>query len=139
MALTYDNLIDLESNTRFRKIIAFKFTEAFQSLNKDVPVHKEGQSDQDFNQKVRNYNNIMTVKPELERQIDNNGVLKMPAIKHFLAAISIYDIAPYQGDNVNTLIDRVLDYEENGINIVYHECTKLLKAYSFKPKEISNP
>ncbi|TNE75017.1 hypothetical protein EP331_00175 [bacterium] len=139
MALTYDNLIELEGNTKFRKIIAFKFTDAFQTLHKNIPVKDENETVDSYNQRVRNYLSIVSVKTELERQIDNSGILKMPAIKHFLAAISTYDIPPYQGDNVDTLIDRVLSYSENDINIVEFECTKLLKAYSFKPQEISNP
>lgn len=136
MALSYDNLITLQASAKFRQIAAFKFTEAFQRLHRNIPFRENYESDDAYNTSVDNYLNIISVKGELERQIDQSGVLKMPALSHLLTALHSYDIDDYHGKKTDELIDRVDEYEEEGINILDKECTKLLKAYSYRPKKI---
>lgn len=134
MALTYDNIIALEGSAKLRKIISLEFVKAFQMLHRNVPIQKEGESVQDFNLRVDNYLNVISVKPEMERQIEPDGKLNIKGTAHLLIAISGYDIA--QSDDIDELINNVLSHKVDNKNTLQLECTTLLKAYSFKPSKI---
>ena len=135
MALSNDNLITLEGNAAFRKIAAFEFTKAFQDIHRNIPV-KGQTSDSEYNQRVDNYLKQLSVESKLEKSIESDGKLNIWATKNLLSALVTYDIQPYIGENPQVLIDRVLDFEENGYKAIQIECTKILKGYSYRPQKV---
>ena len=153
MALSNDNLITLEGNAAFRKIAAFEFTKAFQEIHRNVPVRNqtdhENESDLEWNQRVDNYMKQLSVEPKLENSIESDGKLNMWATKNLLSALVTYNIqveeviqqenetdSDFSQTEVQSLIDDVLGFEENGIKAIQIECTKILKGYSYRPQKI---
>jgi hypothetical protein len=105
-------------------------------MHKGFPKRSDFESDLSYNEAAQKYNSEIGVKSKLEQAINEQGVLSIFATNMLLAALSTYSGLSFTGETEDGLIDRVLGYSENEINIVWLECTKLLKGWTFSAQII---
>lgn len=135
MTLTNEQILQLQSSNKFRRLAALEFTKSFASIHRNIPIQEEGEVAEDFNKRVDAYNRHIGVKPSLEKNIADNGVLSIFATNVLLAALSTYSIS-FTGETEDGLIDKVLDHVEDGSNAITLETTKILKGESFRAQKI---
>lgn len=136
MSLTKDQILQLQSSAKARKLFALEFSKAFAAMHRAFPKPSDYASDAEYNEAAQAYNAEIKVATKLEQAINEQGVLSIYGCNMLLAALSTYDGLTFSGETESGLIDKVLGYEEESINIMQLECTKLLKGWTFSAKII---
>ena len=131
MALTKEQLIQLQGSAKARKLFAIEFSKAFAAIHRSYPNQNDFETNESYNQAAEKYNREIGVKSKLEQAIDAQGVLNIFACNMLLSALSTYDGLNFTGETEDGLIDRVIGYQEDSVNIIWLECTKLLKGWTF--------
>ena len=131
MALSKDHILQLQSSAKARKIFALEFSKAYAQIHRSFPKRSDFEDDASYNKAAEKYNNEIGVKSKLEQAMDMQGVLNIFACNMLLSALSTYDGLNFSGETEDGLIDRVIGYQEDGVNIIWLECTKLLKGWTF--------
>ena len=135
MALTNDQILQLQGSAKARRLFALEFQSAFAAMHRSFQPRNTFPDDASYNDYAQRYNTEIGVKSKLEQSINDQGVLSIFATGMLLTALRTYDIA-FSGETEDGLISKVLGYEEQGVNIVQLECTKLLKGWSFSAQII---
>lgn len=136
MALTKDQILQLQSSAKARKLFALEFSKAFAAIHRAFPKRSDYATDAEYNEVAQAYNAEIKVATKLEQAINEQGILSIYGCNMLLAALSTYGGLTFSGETESGLIDKVLGYEEQGANIMQLECTKLLKGWTFSAKII---
>jgi hypothetical protein len=134
MALSNNQVLQLQGNARARRLFALEFNKAFNEIHKAFPTRPNFATDEDYNKAVAKYVREISVKSELGRSIESDGKLNIFATNVYLAALQTYDINT--SETGDALTDIVLAHEEGGFNACFLEATKILKGWSFQPQPI---
>lgn len=134
MALSNNQILQLQGNARARKLFALQFNKAFNQIHKNIPTRDIFETDEDYNRAVDRWKRETSVKNELGRSIEADGKLSIFATNVYLAALQTYDIST--DESGDALTDIVLAHEEDGFNACFLEATKILKGWSFQPQPI---
>jgi hypothetical protein len=136
MALSKDHILQLQSSSKARRLFALEFSKAYAAMHRSFPHRSNFEDDASYNDAAQKYNSEIGVKSKLEQAINEQGVLSIFACNMLLSALSTYENLNSAAETEDGIIDRVLGYEEDGVNIMFLECTKLLKGWSFSAQII---
>jgi hypothetical protein len=141
MALSKDQIIQLQGSAKARKLFALEFSTAFAKIHRNFPTPSGFANDADYNKAAKQYNQFISVKSKLESATMLDGKIDIWACNMLLSALETYPIDVPQGADENTLINRVLNFTDQGAadTAIQVECDKLLKGWSFQAMILPEP